>query len=214
MCVLKVLSANAIGGGTGTVLVLVLVQAQARGTRLTRPRPRSPTRSKKHHHAIGASRRSSLTNHLPHKQHSDSSFRSLNSSTVVDNNIPTRNIIDQALEVMRNSLNDASLIAQQDQQEQSKESTGEDDAPTDNSNNNSSDNDNDEPTRADPEPPSYIGNLTAQPSFRKIAKKRRKAGGRSSFHHTKSRRGSLRRGAQETYQRLQLKTFNSNEKHH
>jgi hypothetical protein len=69
--------------------------------------------------------------------------------------------------------------------------------PSDNSSNHSDDDNNTVPT----EPTSRLGNITAQLSFRKIAKKRRKAGGRSSFHHTKSSKEYLRK-AQEAYQRL------------
>jgi hypothetical protein len=75
-------------------------------------------------------------------------------------------------------------------------------SPSDSSN---SDNDTDVPAQAaqTKEPTCRLGSVTAQLSFRKIAKKRRKAGGRSSFHHTKSSKEYLRK-AQEAYQRLKI----------
>jgi len=82
-----------------------------------------------------------------------------------------------------------------------------DESPTDSStsnsdNDNDQDNDSGEPTGG-PQPSGPGNNLSAQPSFRKIAKKRRKAGGQSSFHHSKSSKEYLRK-AQEAYQQLRI----------
>lgn len=151
------------------------------------------------------------------KQHSERSFRSLNSSGSVGSsgpgllagnrpNIPTSNIVNRALEVMSNSLKESDYTPRQPVKSvddgDSEDDTEKDLTPSDSSN---SDNDNDEATEPTmpTEPTSRLGNITAQLSFRKIAKKRRKAGGRSSFHHSKSSKEYLRK-AQEAYQRLKI----------
>lgn len=154
------------------------------------------------------------------KQHSERNFCSLNSSGSVGSSgpglltgnrpnrpgIPTSNIVNRALEVMSNSLKDSDYTPRQPVKSvddgDSEDDTEKDLTPSDSSN---SDNDNDEATEPTmpTEPTSRLGNITAQVSFRKIAKKRRKAGGRSSFHHTKSSPEYLRK-AQEAYQRLKI----------
>jgi len=174
--------------------------------------PSSKVNTNKNQHLVGyISRGSKCKSHFT-KQASDKSFRSLNSSgsggscgpgllTSSRPTIPTRNIVNRALEVMSNSMKDADYIPRQtfksaedcDTEEESEK----DQTLSDSSN--SSDNDND----INSEPTSRLGDITAQLSFRKIAKKRRKAGGRISFHHTKSSKEYLRK-AQEAYQRLKI----------
>jgi hypothetical protein len=126
-----------------------------------------------------------------------------------NSNIPTCNIVHRALEVMSKSLKDASTngidCQQQEagqsphQQQQPEDSDGNDDdsgddvSPSDNS---KSDNEND---KGKPTPTI----ASSPPSIRKIAKKRRKEAGRTSFHHTKSSKEYLRK-AQEAYQQLQI----------
>mmetsp|Transcript_4992 Transcript_4992/g.12830 ORF Transcript_4992/g.12830 Transcript_4992/m.12830 type:complete len:678 (+) Transcript_4992:194-2227(+) len=171
----------------------------------------NPNANKAHHEVDYFPRRSKFKSHF-NRQHSDKSFRSLNSSgsggscgpgllTGNRPTIPTRNIVNRALEVMSNSMKSSDYVPQKPvksaddcdtEEESEKEQT-----PSDCSN--SSDIDND----VAPEAASRLGNITAQLSFRKIAKKRRKAGGRSSFHHTKSSKEYLRK-AQEAYQRLKI----------
>jgi len=169
------------------------------------------TTNKNHHEVACSSRRSNFKSHFT-KQHSEKSFPSLNSSgsggscgpgllTGSRSTIPTRNIVNRALEVMNNSLKNADYTPRQPVKSvddcDTEDESEKDQTPSDCSNN--SDNDNE----TTPEPASRLGNITAQLSFRKIAKKRRKAGGRSSFHHTKSSKEYLRK-AQEAYQRLKI----------
>jgi len=170
----------------------------------------SKANTKKHQHEIGyTSCRSKFKSHFAN-QISDRSFP-LNSSgpggncgsgLLVGNrpDIPTKNIVNRAIEVMSNSLKEADYTPQQPVKSvddgDTEDESEKDRTPSDSSN---SDDDNDVPT----EPTSHLGNITAQLSFRKIAKKRRKAGGRSSFHHTKSSKEYLRK-AQEAYQRLKI----------
>lgn len=115
----------------------------------------------------------------------------------------TSKIVNRALEVMSKTLKDADYTPQKPVKSVDDGDTSDESetahSPSDCSN---SDNDIDVPPQP-VEPPSRLGNLTAQLSFRKIAKKRRKAGGQSSFHHTKSSKEYLRK-AQEAYQRLKI----------
>jgi len=199
--VVKVLSAKKAHSG-GTTNCAIMEQEGS---------PASTTNTNKHQQEAGyASHRSRFKSHFA-KQQSEKSFRSLNSSgsggssgpgllSGNRSNIPTSNIVNRALEVMSNSLKDSDYSPRQpvktmddgDTEDESEK----DQTPSDSSN---SDNDKDLPD----EPSTRLGNLTAQLSFRKIAKKRRKAGGRSSFHHTKSSKEYLRK-AQEAYQRLKI----------
>lgn len=166
-----------------------------------------------------ASRRSTFRNNLP-KHHGDRNFRSLNFShaskscetktvTVTSNRdiFPTRSIVNRALEVMSNSLKDGDCVAQKEdnykdcsatdtESGDAESDSGKEEASTDDSDSDNNNNNNDESIKA----PST---LTAQLSFRKIAKKRRKAGGKSSFHHSKSSKEYLRK-AQEAYQKLKI----------
>jgi len=161
--------------------------------------PTSQTNRNPQQHKVGYSSHFS-------KQQSDRSFRSLNNSgsggsgpgLLAGNraNMPTSNIVNRALEVMSNSLKDADYIPRQPVKSLDDGDTEDESERTPSEN---SDNDND----ASKEPNRRLGNITAQLSFRKIAKKRRKAGGRSSFHHTKSSKEYLRK-AQEAYQRLKI----------
>jgi len=174
--------------------------------------PSSKPSTNKNQHEVGyGSRRSKYKSHFS-KQHTDKSFRPLNSTGSGGScgpgllpgsrsTIPTKNIVNRALEVMSNSLKSADYIPRQPVKSvddcDTEDESEKDQTPSDCSNN--SDNDNE----VTPEPASRLGNITAQISFRKIAKKRRKAGGRSSFHHSKSSKEYLRK-AQEAYQRLKI----------
>jgi len=171
--------------------------------RMEEESPSSKPNTNKNQHEVGYnSCRSKCKSHF-NKQHSSGSGGSCGPGLLAGNrsNIPTRNIVNRALEVMSNSLKNADYTPRQpiksaddcDTEDESEK----DQTPSDCSN--SSDNDND----GSPEPASRLGNITAQLSFRKIAKKRRKAGGRSSFHHTKSSKEYIRK-AQEAYQRLKI----------
>lgn len=160
------------------------------------------------------------------KQHGgdNRSFCSLNNGAVavrnhgrklytVNNNrgsMPTTNIVNQALEVMMNpskepqdSSGSGSNTSNDSDDSPTEEdsSEGTDRTPSDSSNTTDSDRDDDDDVEAPSDP--ILGNLTAQLSFRKIAKKRRKANGRSSFHHTKSSKEYLRK-TQEAYQKLKI----------
>jgi len=174
--------------------------------------PSSKPSTNKNQHEVGyGSRRSKYKSHFS-KQHTDKSFRPLNSTGSGGScgpgllpgsrsTIPTKNIVNRALEVMSNSLKSADYIPRQPVKSvddcDTEDESEKDQTPSDCSNN--SDNDNE----VTPEPASRLGNITAQISFRKIAKKRRKAGGRSSFHHSKSSKEYLRK-AQEAYQQLKI----------
>lgn len=144
----------------------------------------------------------------------EKSFRSMNRSISSGSHGPgllpghiaqmhTSKIVNRALEVMSKTLKDADYTPQKPVKSVDDGDTSDESetahSPSESSN---SDNDIDVPPRP-AEPPSRLGNLTAQISFRKIAKKRRKAGGQSSFHHTKSSKEYLRK-AQEAYQRLKI----------
>lgn len=120
----------------------------------------------------------------------------------------TSNILNRALEVMNTTIKDTSFkdTSLKDAREPDKclddagdteDESEKEQTPSVNSSSHSDDDNNAVPT----DPTSRLGNITAQLSFRKIAKKRRKAGGRISFHHTKSSKEYLRK-AQEAYQRL------------
>jgi len=118
-------------------------------------------------------------------------------------NIQTSNIVNRALEVMSKSLKETDYTPRKpiksldDVDTESESETAH--SPSDSGN---SDNEIDAPPSPE-EPKSRLGNMKAQLSFRKIAKKRRKAGGQTSFHHTKSSKEYLRK-AQEAYQRLKI----------
>ncbi len=117
--------------------------------------------------------------------------------------IHTSKIVNRALEVMSKTLKDADYTPQKPVKSVDDGDTS-DESETAHSPSDCSNSDNDIDVSPQPaEPPSRLGNLTAQLSFRKIAKKRRKAGGQSSFHHTKSSKEYLRK-AQEAYQRLKI----------
>ena len=193
--VLKVLSAKKALGNETTGNSAIMISESLRTTK---------TNTSQHEHEVDADYSSpkSQLNHFS-KQHSETRFRSLKGSgpggpallAVNTTNIPTSNIVNRALEVMNNSLKDSDYSPRQPMKPVDDDDT---ETPSD-SGNSDNDNDVDSPT----EPTSRLGNITAQLSFRKIAKKRRKAGGRSSFHHTKSSKEYLRK-AQEAYQRLKF----------
>jgi len=118
--------------------------------------------------------------------------------------IHTSKIVNRALEVMSKTLKDADYTPQKPVKSVDDDGDTSDESETAHSPSDSSNSDNDIEVPPQPvEPPSRLGNLTAQLSFRKIAKKRRKAGGQTSFHHTKSSKEYLRK-AQEAYQRLKI----------
>lgn len=116
----------------------------------------------------------------------------------------TSNIVNRALEVMSKSLKETDYIPRKPVKSVDDVDT-EDESETFHSPSDSGNSDNDETdSPASPvEPKSRLGSVTAQLSFRKIAKKRRKAGGQTSFHHTKSSKEYLRK-AQEAYQKMKI----------
>ena len=147
--------------------------------------------------------------------HPDKSFRSMNRAVPGAGrgpgllpggrgDIQTSHIVNRALEVMSKSLQEADYTPRKPVKSVDDGDT-EDESETFHSPSDSGNSDNDETdSPASPvEPKSRLGSVTAQLSFRKIAKKRRKAGGQTSFHHTKSSKEYLRK-AQEAYQRLKI----------
>jgi hypothetical protein len=140
-----------------------------------------------------------------------------------DNNIiktiknnPSCNIVHRALEVMSKSLKDAAtngIDCQQQQQQQQQYGGGQyqqeagqrphqqqpEDSDSDDSGDDAPPSDKSKSDNDNPAPPTIV----SSPSVRKIAKKRRKEAGRTSFHHTKSSKEYLRK-AQEAYQRLHI----------
>ncbi|VEU38780.1 unnamed protein product [Pseudo-nitzschia multistriata] len=172
----------------------------------------------KGHQVIGPVSRRSLFKKNLYKDYSEKSFRSLNlartstSGTEVEcENLRTRNIVNRALAVMTKSLEDRDCLPQSQgevkvdtESDTSKEFESSDNSlsPSISENDNESNSD-EEGSIRDPKSIGDGGTLTAQTSFRKIAKKRRKARGQSSFHHTKSSKEYLRK-AQEAYQKLKI----------
>lgn len=118
------------------------------------------------------------------------------------NQMHTSKIVNRALEVMSKTLKDADYTPQKPRKPVDDDYTSDESETAHPSDSSNSDNEIDVPPQP-MEPNRRLGNLKAQLSFRKIAKKRRKAGGQSSFHHTKSSKEYLRK-AQEAYQRLKI----------
>lgn len=175
--------------------------------------PSPKTNTNNHHQEVGYNaRRLNLKNFT--KEHSDRRFHSMSRSVSGGKcgpgllpgnraNIQTSNIVNRALEVMSKSLKETDYIPQKPVKSTDDADT-EDESETAHSPSDSSNSDNDIEASPQPaEPKSRLGSVTAQLSFRKIAKKRRKAGGRSSFHYSKSSKEDLRK-AQEAYQRLKI----------